>query len=157
MKLIWTVTFSMKCVKEDDAEPTSKEEEEGSDDDDSDGSDEEVMVLKRRMNLKPTGSKTLFVGNLSYYVEENDFPESVIKRFEQREYAVDSKGVVEYIRALVATDVISEYLGDDQSGKPSTLSTLLQELKERASGNLDETFLSPRISERQPLHVMMAS
>ncbi|KAM0019690.1 hypothetical protein Hdeb2414_s0025g00658701 [Helianthus debilis subsp. tardiflorus] len=116
-----------------------------------------MMVLKRMMNLKPTGSKTLFVGNLSYSVEENDFsPESVIKRFEQREYAVDSKGIVEYIRALVATDTISEYLGDDQSGKPSTLSALLQEMKERASGNLDETFLSPGISERQPLHVMMS-
>lgn len=31
----------------------------------------------------------------------------------------------------------------------------LEELKERASGNLDESFLSPGISERQPLHVMM--
>ncbi|KAL8217869.1 hypothetical protein R6Q57_021242 [Mikania cordata] len=82
-------------------------------------------------------------------------PESVIKRFEQREYAVDSRGVVEYIRALVATNAISEYLPDDQSGKPSTLSALLQELKERASGNLDESFLSPGISERQPLHVLM--
>ncbi|KAK1415204.1 hypothetical protein QVD17_30977 [Tagetes erecta] len=82
-------------------------------------------------------------------------PESVIKRFEQREYAVDSKGVVEYIRALVATNAISEYLPDEQSGKPSTLSALLQELKERASGNLDESLLSPGISERQPLHVMM--
>ncbi|XP_076956885.1 ATP-dependent zinc metalloprotease FTSH 11, chloroplastic/mitochondrial-like [Bidens hawaiensis] len=82
-------------------------------------------------------------------------PESVIKRFDQREYAVDGKGVVEYIRALVATDAIADYLPDEQSGKPSSLSALLQELKERASGNLDESLLSPGISERQPLHVMM--
>lgn len=31
----------------------------------------------------------------------------------------------------------------------------LQELKQRASGNLDEPFLSPGINEKQPLHVMM--
>ena len=63
--------------------------------------------------------------NLCFIFKFVSSPESVIKRFEQREYAVDSKGVVEYIRALVATDVISEYLGDDQSGKPSTLSALV--------------------------------
>lgn len=31
----------------------------------------------------------------------------------------------------------------------------LQELKQRATGNMDETFLSPGINEKQPLHVMM--
>lgn len=31
----------------------------------------------------------------------------------------------------------------------------LQELKQRASGNMDEPFLSPGISEKQPLHVVM--
>ncbi|KAI3749085.1 hypothetical protein L6452_12654 [Arctium lappa] len=82
-------------------------------------------------------------------------PESVIRRFEQRQYAVDSKGVAEYIRALVSTNAIAEYLPDEQSGKPSSLPALLQELKQRASGNLDESFLNPGISERQPLHVMM--
>ncbi|KVI10169.1 AAA+ ATPase domain-containing protein [Cynara cardunculus var. scolymus] len=82
-------------------------------------------------------------------------PELVIRRFEQRQYAVDSKGVAEYIRALVATNAIAEYLPDEQSGKPSSLPALLQELKQRASGNLDESFLNPGISERQPLHVMM--
>lgn len=60
-----------------------------------------------------------------FIFEKFDSPESVIKRFEQREYAVDSKGVVEYIRALVATNAISEYLPDDQSGKPSTLPALV--------------------------------
>ncbi|KAI9109396.1 hypothetical protein K1719_019450 [Acacia pycnantha] len=34
-------------------------------------------------------------------------PESVIKRFEERDRAVDSRGVVEYLRALVATNVIA--------------------------------------------------
>lgn len=82
-------------------------------------------------------------------------PESVIKRFEQREHAVDSRGVAEYLRALVATNAISEYLPDEQSGKPSSLPTLLQELKLRASGNMDVSFLSPGISEKQPLHVVM--
>ncbi|EHA8591074.1 putative ATP-dependent zinc metalloprotease FTSH 11, chloroplastic/mitochondrial [Cocos nucifera] len=51
-------------------------------------------------------------------------PESVIRRFEQRNYAVDSKGVAEYLRALVATNTLAEYLPDEQSGKPSSLPTL---------------------------------
>ncbi|KAF6162613.1 hypothetical protein GIB67_003159 [Kingdonia uniflora] len=58
-------------------------------------------------------------------------PQSVIRRFEQRDHAIDSKGVAEYLRAL------------------------LQELKQRASGNMDEILLSPGISEKQPLHVIM--
>ncbi|KAI8028939.1 hypothetical protein LOK49_LG01G01640 [Camellia lanceoleosa] len=82
-------------------------------------------------------------------------PDAVIRRFEQRDHAVDSRGVAEYIRALVATDAIAEYLPDEQSGKPSSLPTLLQELKQRASGNMDEPFLSPGVSEKQPLHVVM--
>ncbi|PSS04434.1 ATP-dependent zinc metalloprotease FTSH 11 like [Actinidia chinensis var. chinensis] len=82
-------------------------------------------------------------------------PEAVISRFEQRDRAVDSRAVAEYIRALVATDAIDEYLPDEQSGKPSSLPTLLQELKHRASGNMDEPFLNPGISEKQPLHVVM--
>lgn len=82
-------------------------------------------------------------------------PESVIKRFEQRDHSVDSRGVVEYIRALVATNAIADYLPDEKSGKPSTLPALLQELKQRASGNMDEPFLNPGVSERQPLHVVM--
>ncbi|KAM5573574.1 hypothetical protein ABKV19_013220 [Rosa sericea] len=82
-------------------------------------------------------------------------PESVIKRFEQRDHVVDSRGVAEYLRALVVTDAISEYLPNDESGKPSTLPSLLQELKQRASGNLDEPFVNPGINEKQPLHVLM--
>lgn len=82
-------------------------------------------------------------------------PEAVLKRFEGRDHAVDSRGVVEYIKALVATNAIAEYLPDEQSGKPSSLPTLLQELKERSSGNMDELFLNPGISDKQPLHVVM--
>ena len=52
-------------------------------------------------------------------------PEAVISRFEQRDRAVDSRAVAEYIRALVATDAIDEYLPDEQSGKPSSLPTLV--------------------------------
>ncbi|GFP94189.1 40S ribosomal protein s8 [Phtheirospermum japonicum] len=36
---------------------------------------------------------------------------------EQRIHDVDSKGVVEYLRALLATNAISEYLSDEQSGR----------------------------------------
>ncbi|KAI3458030.1 hypothetical protein Pfo_014693 [Paulownia fortunei] len=82
-------------------------------------------------------------------------PESVIQRFEQRAHAVDSRGVAEYIQALVATNAIAEYLPDEQSGKPSSLPSLLQELKQRASGNMEEPFVSPGVSEKQPLHVVM--
>ncbi|XP_027351186.1 ATP-dependent zinc metalloprotease FTSH 11, chloroplastic/mitochondrial-like isoform X3 [Abrus precatorius] len=51
-------------------------------------------------------------------------PECVIKHFEEREGAVDSRGVVEYLRALVITNAIAEYLPNEESGKPSTLHTL---------------------------------
>lgn len=49
----------------------------------------------------------------------------MIKRFEQREHDVDSRGVAEYLRALVATNAIAEYLPDEQSGKPSALPSLV--------------------------------
>lgn len=52
-------------------------------------------------------------------------PESVIKHFEGREGAVDSRGVVEYLRALVATNAIAEYLPNEEYGKPSRLPTLV--------------------------------
>ncbi|KAK4487466.1 hypothetical protein RD792_005900 [Penstemon davidsonii] len=82
-------------------------------------------------------------------------PESVIQRFEQRAHAVDSRGVAEYLRALVATNAIAEYLPDEQSGKPSSLPSLLQELTQRVSGNMDEPFVNPGVSDKQPLHVVM--
>lgn len=50
----------------------------------------------------------------------------MIKRFEQRDHAVDSKGVAEYLRALVVTNAIAEYLPDERSGKPSSLPTLVR-------------------------------
>ncbi|KAJ3704117.1 hypothetical protein LUZ61_007822 [Rhynchospora tenuis] len=82
-------------------------------------------------------------------------PEDVISRFEERNHAVDSRGVAEYLRALVITNAIAEYLPDEKTGKPSSLPTLLQELKQRVAGNEDVTFFNPGISEKQPLHVVM--
>lgn len=38
---------------------------------------------------------------------------------------MDSKGVAEYLRALVVTDTIAEYLPDEESGKPSSLPSLV--------------------------------
>lgn len=38
---------------------------------------------------------------------------------------MDSRGVAEYIRALVVTNALAEYLPDEQTGKPSTLPTLV--------------------------------
>ncbi|KAL4575754.1 hypothetical protein LXL04_011839 [Taraxacum kok-saghyz] len=110
----------------------------------------ELLISEADLNPKDAAKQSALLVELNKHS-----PESVIRRFEQRQYAVDSKGVAEYIRALVATNAISEYLPDEQSGKPSSLPALLQELKQRASGNLDESFLNPGISERQPLHVMM--
>ncbi|GJN18366.1 hypothetical protein PR202_gb05520 [Eleusine coracana subsp. coracana] len=82
-------------------------------------------------------------------------PEDVIKRFEQRSHAVDSRGVAEYLRALVLTNAIADYLPDEKSGKPASLPALLQELKQRVSGNEDKPFMNPGISEKQPLHIVM--
>lgn len=82
-------------------------------------------------------------------------PHAVIKRFEQGEHAADSRAVAEYLKALVATNLITEYLPDEQSAKPAGLPALLLELKQRASGNIDEPFFNPGMSEKHPLHVVM--
>ena len=63
-------------------------------------------------------------------------PESVIKRFEQRDRPVDSRGVAEYLRALVITNAISEYLPDEDSGKSSSLPTLVIILWHHVFGTL---------------------
>ncbi|VAH61750.1 unnamed protein product [Triticum turgidum subsp. durum] len=81
-------------------------------------------------------------------------PEDVIKRIEQRSHAVDSKGVAEYLRALILTNAIADYLPDERSGRSATLPALLQELKQRVSGE-DKPFSNPGISDKQPLHVVM--
>lgn len=60
-----------------------------------------------------------------YCCEKFCSPELVIKRFEQRSHAVDSKGVAEYLRALVVTNSLAEYLPDEASGKPSGLPALV--------------------------------
>ena len=52
-------------------------------------------------------------------------PEEVIKRFEQRSHAVDSRGVAEYLRALILTNAIADYLPDEQSGRSASLPALV--------------------------------
>ncbi|XP_022888904.1 ATP-dependent zinc metalloprotease FTSH 11, chloroplastic/mitochondrial-like [Olea europaea var. sylvestris] len=108
------------------------------------------LIAEADANPKDAAKQSALLAELNKHS-----PKSVIQRFEQRAYAVDSRGVVEYLRALLATNAIAEYLPDEQSGKPSSLPSLLQELKQRASGNMDEPFVSPGISEKQPLHVVM--
>ncbi|OMO68944.1 Peptidase M41 [Corchorus capsularis] len=108
------------------------------------------LIAEADANPKDAAKQSALLAELNKHS-----PEAVIQRFEQRDHAVDSKGVAEYLRALVVTNAIAEYLPDEQTGKPSSLPTLLQELKQRASGNIDESFLSPGISEKQPLHVVM--
>ncbi|KAJ4955790.1 hypothetical protein NE237_012573 [Protea cynaroides] len=110
----------------------------------------ERLLVEADANPKDAAKQSSLLAELNKHS-----PESVIKRFEQRDHAVDSRGVAEYLRALVVTNAIAEYLPDEESGKPSGLPTLLQELKQRASENIDEPFLSPGISEKQPLHVVM--
>ncbi|CAH8288007.1 unnamed protein product [Eruca vesicaria subsp. sativa] len=110
------------------------------------------LIAEADANPKDAALQGALLAELNKHI-----PEAVVQRFEQREHAVDSRGVAEYIRALVITNAIAEYLPDDQTGKPSTLPTLLQELKHRASGDMDESFVNPGISERQPLHVTMVN
>ncbi|KAK9143962.1 hypothetical protein Syun_013362 [Stephania yunnanensis] len=110
----------------------------------------ERFIAEADANPKDAAKQSALLAELNKHS-----PESVIKRFEQRDHAIDSKGVAEYIRALVITNAIAEYLPDEQSGKASSLPALLQELKQRATGNTDEPFMNPGISEKQPLHVVM--
>ncbi|KAL9372191.1 hypothetical protein Peur_034435 [Populus x canadensis] len=110
----------------------------------------EKLIAEAEANPKDVEKQTALLVELNKHS-----PESVIKRFEQRDHAVDSKGVVEYLKALVVTNSIAEYLPDEQSGKPSSLPALLQELKQHASGDTDKPFMNPGISEKQPLHVVM--
>ncbi|KAJ7959294.1 ATP-dependent zinc metalloprotease FTSH protein [Quillaja saponaria] len=110
----------------------------------------ERLIAEADSNPKDAAKQTALLAELNKHS-----PESVIKRFEQRDHAVDSRGVAEYLRALVVTNAIAEYLPDEESGKASSLPTLLQELKQRASGDIDESFLNPGVSEKQPLHVVM--
>ncbi|KAL1565520.1 ATP-dependent zinc metalloprotease FTSH 11, chloroplastic/mitochondrial, variant 2 [Salvia divinorum] len=110
----------------------------------------ERLIVEADSNPKDAAKQSALLVELNKHS-----PEAVIQRFEQRVHAVDSRGVAEYLRALVATNVIAEYLPDEQSGKPSSLPSLLQELKQRASENEDEPFANPGVSEKQPLHVMV--
>ncbi|CAK9310744.1 unnamed protein product [Citrullus colocynthis] len=110
----------------------------------------ERLIAEADANPKDAAKQSALLAELN-----KQSPESVIRRFEQRDHAVDSRGVVEYLRALVVTNTIAEYLPDSETGRPSSLPTLLLELKQRASGNVDESFVNPGISEKQPLHVVM--
>ncbi|PON63306.1 AAA-type ATPase [Parasponia andersonii] len=110
----------------------------------------ERLIADADANPKDAAKQSALLAELN-----KQSPESVIKRFEQRDHAVDSRGVAEYLRALVVTNAIAEYLPDEESGKTSSLPSLLQELKQRASCNIDEPFLNPGINEKQPLHVVM--
>ncbi|KAK6121834.1 hypothetical protein DH2020_044447 [Rehmannia glutinosa] len=112
----------------------------------------ERLIVEADANPKDADKQSALLAELN-----KNSPEAVIERFEQRAHAVDSRGVAEYLRALVATNAIADYLPDEQSGKPSSLHSLLQELKERASGNTDDSFMNPGVSERQPLHVVMVN
>eukprot|EP01018_Ginkgo_biloba_P004595 Gb_20184 [translate_table: standard] len=110
----------------------------------------EHLLVQANANPKDASKQGALLAELNKHS-----PESVIKRFEQREHASDSRAVAEYLRALVVTNAISEYLPDERSGKPSSLPALLLDLKQRASGNLDEPFSNPGMSEKHPLHVLM--
>ncbi|KAJ6359344.1 hypothetical protein OIU76_000969, partial [Salix suchowensis] len=110
----------------------------------------EKLIAEAEVDPKDAEKQTALLVELNKHS-----PESVIKRFEQRDHAVNSKGVVEYLKALVVTNSIAEYLPDEQSGKPSSLPALLQELKQHASGDTDKPFMNPGISEKQPLHVVV--
>ncbi|KAG6706928.1 hypothetical protein I3842_06G007400 [Carya illinoinensis] len=110
----------------------------------------ERLIAEAEANPKDVAKQNALLAELNKHS-----PESVINRFEGRDHAVDSRGVAEYLRALVVTNAISDYLPDEETGKPSSLPSLLQELKQQASGNTDEAFLNPGISEKQPLHVVM--
>ncbi|MBA0616048.1 hypothetical protein Godav_016134 [Gossypium davidsonii] len=79
------------------------------------------LIAEADVNPKDAAKQSALLAELNKHS-----PESVIKRFEQRDHAVDSRGVAEYLRALVVTNAIAEYLPDEQAGKPSSLPTLVR-------------------------------
>jgi len=110
----------------------------------------EQLLAQANANPRDASKQSALLAELNKHS-----PEAVIKRFEQRDHATDSRAVAEYLRALVVTNAISEYLPDERSGKSSGLPALLLELKQRASGNMDEPFSNPGMSVKHPLHVVM--
>lgn len=110
----------------------------------------EQLLAQANANPRDASKQSALLAELNKHS-----PEAVIKRFEQRDHATDSRAVAEYLRALVVTNAISEYLPDERSGKSSSLPALLLELKQRASGNMDEPFSNPGMTEKHPLHVVM--
>jgi hypothetical protein len=91
-----------------------------------------VLSIKTTNFTRITSScHHVFCQNLTTNIPVNfqsitlDSPEAVISRFHERNHSMDSRGVVEFIRALVATKAIAEYLPDESTGKPSSLPTLV--------------------------------
>eukprot|EP00271_Cylindrocystis_brebissonii_P003008 TRINITY_DN13758_c0_g1_i2.p1 TRINITY_DN13758_c0_g1~~TRINITY_DN13758_c0_g1_i2.p1 ORF type:complete len:1039 (+),score=196.23 TRINITY_DN13758_c0_g1_i2:171-3287(+) len=90
-----------------------------------------------------------------YLVELNKVsPQGVIERFERREHDANPQVVAEYLRALVTTNGIADYLADERSGRAATLPTLLNDLQKRSRGEND-ALPPPGLTENQPLHVVM--
>lgn len=108
------------------------------------------LAAQADANPKDASKQSTFLAELNKHS-----PDAVIKRFERRGHATDAQVVVEYLRALVLTNAISEYLSDERSGKTSSLPALLQDLKQCAAGNMDETFATPGMTDKHPLHVVM--
>lgn len=50
----------------------------------------------------------------------------MLERFEKREYAVNGAAVVLYLRALLATNAIAEYLPDENKSRASGLPRLVR-------------------------------
>ncbi|BBN17942.1 ATP-dependent metalloprotease [Marchantia polymorpha subsp. ruderalis] len=109
----------------------------------------ERLLAQADANPKDPAKQAAFLSEL--YKQS---PQAVIERFERREHATDGQSVVEYLRALIATNTITEFLPDERSGRTSGLPALLQDLKQRAAGN-QEDLPPPGMTEQQPLHVVM--
>ena len=94
-------------------------------------------------------------------------PKDVLARVESKQYATNPAVVVEYLKALVATDRLGEYAQDSGkvggegvgvatasgSGDHRSLAELLQELQRAAAGQQQKE--QPGASGRRPLHVVL--
>jgi hypothetical protein len=96
-------------------------------------------------------------------------PKDVLARVEGKQYATNPAVVVEYLKALVATDRLAEYAQDIGKGSGEvagvaagsgssnsdhrSLAELLQELQRAAAGQQQKE--QPGASGRRPLHVVL--
>ncbi|KAL5999045.1 ATP-dependent zinc metalloprotease FTSH 11, chloroplastic/mitochondrial [Asimina triloba] len=97
----------------------------------------ERLLAEADANPKDAAKQTALLVELNKHS-----PESVIKRFEQRDHSIDSRGVTEYLRALVVTNAIAEYLPDEQSGRPSNLPTLVDPKASNKSARFAQELIS---------------